>query len=198
MLNSLNTTPQTLPVIGIGTPDIKKMGVSVRRAATGADAIAIAEISHRGFLAAHQQAFTERDMRYYLSETFNPQQIIAEMGNPHIRFLVAEVRNKIVGTVRLSKKPPPHPIRLPAPMELSRLYLYPQWTGQGVGSALMLQALGTVPAAGFKSCWLSVWERNGRAIEFYHRWDFRPIGTEILHVGQSAPVGLVMSRLLSP
>ncbi len=194
MLNDFTVRPQTESVVTTITN--KRTAVAIRYAVTEADVQAINELCRRGFSKAHNQALAQTDMTHYLMNTFNTQQVIAEMIQGHMRFLVAEVDDQIVGTVRLGRVNPPHPILLPTPLELSRLYLRPQWVGRGIGAALMQHTLDTAMTVGFETCWLTVWEGNDRAIKFYRQWGFQPIGTETLRVGRSAPHGMVMYRLI--
>ncbi len=170
-----------------------KTAVSVRLAVR-ADANAIVHISRRGFADAHQQAFADSDLTRYLSNSFNWHQVTEEISAAHMLFFVAEMAGKVIGTLRVSHTSPPSPIRLPMSLELSRLYLDPQWIGWGVGAALMRYALRTALISDRKSCWLTVWEENRRAINFYQRWGFQQVGTETLPVGESCPTGLVMAR----
>ena len=176
---------------------VARMGTAVSvHWATQVDAATIANISRRGFAAAHQNAFIGADLARYLAQTFQPTQIAAEISNVKNLFLLGEVAGTVVGTARLSRTPPPAPLHLAAPVELSRFYLLPEWVGQGIGAALMLHALGTAVSTGHQNCWLGVWEGNHRAINFYRRWGFQPVGTHTLPVGQSCPIGLVMTRPL--
>lgn len=194
VMNRMDTfvtkTPRGVKVITTA-PD--KTAVSVRLAVR-ADADRIAHISRIGFAVAHQQAFTDADLTHYLSASFNRHQIIAEMGTAQVLFLVAETAGKVIGTLRVSHTSPPFPVQLPMSLELSRLYLDSHWAGRGVGSALMGYALRTALISERKSCWLAVWEENGRAINFYQRWGFQQIGTDIFPVGESGPTGLIMAR----
>ncbi len=178
------------------SPTTKKSAdISVRRA-DERDIVAIANISYCGFAIAHHNAFTKIDLTHYLADTFNPSQVAQDFKDTRNVFLVAEVDGMVIGTVRLSKGPPPPPLNLAAPVEITRLYLQPEWIGRGVGAALMQQALATVVDIGYQTCWLAVWEKNNRAHIFYQHWGFSVAGTASLPVGQSCPVGLVMTRLL--
>ena len=168
--------------------------VSIRRAVKK-DAAIMADIGRYGFAATHRLAFLKADLALYLAQTFGRQQILAEMAQPDTQFLVAEVAGEVVGTLRLTQHAPAS-VRLTEAVELSRLYLHPDAVGCGVGSALMLRALGTAVASGAKNCWLGVWQGNGRAINFYQKWGFETVGIDVILVGQSCPVGLIMSRSL--
>lgn len=193
MIDTQMTKPQGLPANRTKTQ--KRTAVAVRRAKRS-EAAAIAAICRLSFAAAHHEAFHEPDLASYLADAFNPRQIRTEMAVRQNIFLIAETAGEIVGVLRLKQGSPPPPIQLVAPIEVSRLYLHPEHFGQGIGSTLMLQALGTAVAIGAKSCWLGVWQRNRGAIKFYTRWGFQPIGTDRLTVGQSSPLGLIMTRSL--
>ena len=193
MISTLLPKAQVSPARRITA--VRPTAVSVRRAKE-ADARAIANIYRPAFSAAHQEAFFASDLARYLADSFSLRQVMAEMRDVRTLFLVAEQKDKVVGAVRLKQAPPPGSVQLSAPVELSRLYLHPQHIGRGIGSTLMLHTLSTAVASGRQSCWLIVWERNNRAINFYRRWGFQPAGKAVLQVGQSGPSGLVMTRSL--
>ena len=51
-------------------------------------------------------------------------------------------------------------------------------------------------AAGHRTIWLGVWERNPRAQAFYRKWDFRVVGDHIFVLGSDPQTDLLMERPL--
>jgi ribosomal protein S18 acetylase RimI-like enzyme len=51
-------------------------------------------------------------------------------------------------------------------------------------------------AAGGKTLWLGVWERNPRAIRFYEKQGFRDVGSYLFVLGTDPQTDRVMTRAL--
>ena len=60
----------------------------------------------------------------------------------------------------------------------------PIWHGRGVAQRLMQHVREAARALGARDVWLSVWERNPRAIAFYAKCGFRDVGSKDFFVGQ--------------
>ncbi len=44
--------------------------------------------------------------------------------------------------------------------------------------------------------WLGVWQKNARAIAFYHKWEFEIVGTQTFQLGNDPQSDFVMRRSL--
>ena len=175
MLNEFLTKPQARPAFRIKS--LRPTAVSIQRA-TQADVGLLSTICWRGFEAAHRGAFFKSDMVRYLASAFNRRQLTAELNDESMFYLTAKVAGEVVGTMRLHAAAAPVSVGLVDSVEMSRFYLRPEQTGQGIGSKLMLHALSTAVASGYKSAWLIVWHKNVRAIRFYKRWGFEVVGKD--------------------
>ncbi|MCA9944452.1 MAG: GNAT family N-acetyltransferase [Anaerolineales bacterium] len=172
---------------------VQQTAVSIRHA-TLADAHTIIEMGIRLIPAAHTGALPAADMDIYLQKSFSLAQVQAELCQPVPRFFLAEVGQRIAGMVKLHPTAAPLPGLGQRPLELSRLYLNPDWIGKGVGSALMQHALRQ--AAQHDICWLMVWTGNQRALAFYRRWQFTIAGTVTYAVGQSSlPAHIMIHKI---
>jgi GNAT superfamily N-acetyltransferase len=69
----------------------------------------------------------------------------------------------------------PQPHRRNA-IEIQRIYLRQDQTGQGQGKYLMNYCLEWARGTGYGAVWLGVWERNKRALEFYRKMGFEQFG----------------------
>ena len=79
-------------------------------------------------------------------------------------------------------------------IELKRLYVIPEYWGQGVGARLMEALLDWASAHDYPKLWLRVWQKNAQAIAFYQQWGFRPVGQEPYHVGDCSEIVQLMVR----
>jgi ribosomal protein S18 acetylase RimI-like enzyme len=81
-------------------------------------------------------------------------------------------------------------------MEVVRFYVDRPWHGRGVAHQLMAAAADAAQAAGARTLWLGVWERNPRAIAFYRKCGFEDVGTQIFVLGADHQQDLVLARSL--
>jgi len=81
-----------------------------------------------------------------------------------------------------------------APLEIVRFYVDRPWHGRGVAQQLMEAAVNTARAAGARTLWLGVWERNPRAIAFYRKCGFQDVGTQTFVLGADHQRDLVLTR----
>jgi ribosomal protein S18 acetylase RimI-like enzyme len=82
-------------------------------------------------------------------------------------------------------------------MEIVRFYVDRPWHGRGVAQTLMAAAASMARAAGARTLWLGVWERNERAIAFYRKSGFADVGTKIFVLGTDHQRDLVLARPLT-
>jgi ribosomal protein S18 acetylase RimI-like enzyme len=80
-------------------------------------------------------------------------------------------------------------------IELKRIYTLSRLHGSGVGGALM-QAV-TDAANGYQRLLLGVYRHNERAIAFYRKQGFEPVGTRQFKVGGTLYDDLVFAKPLS-
>ncbi len=166
------------------------------RHATPGDASLIADIGARTFRDAFGPDNDPADLALYLAAAFAPETVDAELADPASTFLVAETAETAepVGYARVVADRP-HPA-LPGVRAagLARIYVEQAALGTGVGDALMAACLDEAARTGHGAVWLSVWERNPRAIRFYERWGFRAVGETTFTVGTDVQRDVVMAR----
>jgi diamine N-acetyltransferase len=167
------------------------------RRATPADVALIAGIGARTFEAAFGPDNRPQDMRQYIAANFSLQQIEHELADPRSIFLLAYEDEQLLGYAKLSDGKKPDFVDSPDPIELQRIYVDTHLVATGYGSALMQACLEAARAAGYRSIWLGVWERNARAIRFYEKWGFTTLGSQEFILGKDAQNDLVMGRMLS-
>ena len=81
-------------------------------------------------------------------------------------------------------------------VEVSKLYLLPDFHGQGVSAALMDAALATATEWGARCVWLGVNEKNQRAHRFYSKSGFKVNGAKTFRIGAFVEDDHVMIREL--
>lgn len=83
-------------------------------------------------------------------------------------------------------------------VELSKLYLLPDFHGNGVSAALMDAALAVAAEWGARCMWLGTNEKNERAVRFYTKCGFRINGAKRFRMGSFVEDDHVMIRELAP
>jgi diamine N-acetyltransferase len=157
------------------------------------DAAALAAFGARTFEETFGDANSREDMAAYLAEAYSEQQQRAEVTHPDIATLIAADAGAIAGfaQVRRGGETPPC-VETAAPVELWRFYVDRRWHGTGLARELMRAARRAAREFGGASMWLSVWERNPRAIAFYTKCGFADVGTKAFQVGSDRQTDRVL------
>lgn len=169
--------------------------LTIRRA-DPEDAGLLAELGARTFNETFAADNNPEDVATYLAASFNPAQQTAELNDPASTFFIAEVGGLAAGYAQLHAGEPAKGVEGPQPVELVRLYVSREWLGRGVGEALMRACVDGARRAGHETIWLGVWERNGRAQAFYHKWNFRAVGEHVFQLGSDPQRDILMEREL--
>jgi diamine N-acetyltransferase len=162
------------------------------RPARSADAAMLAELGARTFQDAFGAYNRPEDMTLYLGRVYGVPQQTAELADPQILTLVAEVEGQPAGFAQLRSGRPPDCVPGPAPMEIWRFYVDRPWHGKRVAQALMSAVRQQALARGGRTLWLAVWERNERAKGFYRRCGLLDVGSQSFILGKDHQTDLVM------
>jgi ribosomal protein S18 acetylase RimI-like enzyme len=177
-------------------------GLIIRRAEPR-DAAALAAFGARTFAETFGADNSPEDLSAYLAGAYGEQQQLAEFADSGIVTLVVErcdegdARPGLVAFSQLRRGPAPPCVTLPSPVELWRFYVDRAWHGRGVADVLMQAALEAGRELGGASVWLSVWERNPRAIAFYTKSGFSDVGWKVFMVGRDPQTDRVMARAIA-
>ena len=166
------------------------------RPATLSDAAALAEIAARTFCETFVPQTRPEDVARFLAERYGVAQQSAEIADPAMTTLLAEVEGTLAGFVQLKLGPPPECVTGPKPVEIYRLYLDKEWHGRGLAQALMETACSEARRLGAETLWLGVWEHNSRAIAFYVKCGFVDVGWHLFPVGDDPQIDRILERPL--
>lgn len=167
--------------------------ISIRRGLPE-DNFLLARIGAETFIHAFGPDNTPEDMQLYIQSAFSPETQAAELADPSSLFLIAELGREPVGYARLLESDPPPGVTGSRPIEIVRIYARPEWIGHGVGAALMRACLREAALKECDTIWLGVWERNQRAISFYKKWGFVPVGSHAFLLGTDLQTDILMAR----
>lgn len=175
---------------------IQMQNLLIRRALV-VDAPVIAELGARTFYESFAAENNPEDISTYLDASFGPEKQAAELAEPGVIFLIAEVDGLPVGYAQLRSGESPECVSGSGPIELARIYVSQARLGLGVGEALMRACIDEARRAGHQTMWLGVWERNMRAQGFYRKWNFSIVGEHIFQLGSDPQRDLLMERALN-
>jgi ribosomal protein S18 acetylase RimI-like enzyme len=163
-----------------------------------ADAAPLARLGARAFADAFGAENSPEDMAAYLGRSYGEAQQAAELSDPGMATLLAELHGELAGFAQLRSGPAPVCVTGLAPIELWRFYVDRPWHGRGVAQALMAAVAREAARRGGRTLWLAVWERNDRALAFYRKCGFLDVGSQPFILGSDRQTDRVMLRSLEP
>lgn len=167
------------------------------RAARVEEAAALSAFMTRMFTEAFGADNNPDDLAMYLRRSYSAARQRKELGDPDIRTIIAEGPAGLAGYAMLRRgSVPPPVVTQPDPVELWRFYVDTPWKGGGLAQRLMTAVRHETALLGGGSLWLSVWERNPRAIAFYRKEGFVDVGSQVFVVGTDPQNDRVMVAAL--
>lgn len=147
------------------------------------DAPNLAVFAARAFAEAFGTDNRPEDLRAHLATSFGVRQQTKELATPTTITLLAQNTDSLAGYAQVRCKLPPPCVSHNRPIQLYRFYV--DRSAQGRGLAQLLMAAVHQAACEFhgRHLWLSVWERNPRAIAFYKKAGFEDVGATDFFVG---------------
>lgn len=170
----------------------------VLRPAVPADAESLSELARITFYEAYEAMAQPSDLAAYTAERYNAAQLLQELTDPRISIWLALCEAEAVGFLQLADAKAPPEVTGSRPLKLDRLYLRRSVWGQGLGRLFMDLTLRVAAERGYDSIWLSVWDKNPRALLFYQNWGFIDIGWEIFPTGEDRSIDRLMQRFIAP
>jgi GNAT superfamily N-acetyltransferase len=170
------------------------------RRATPADAAPLAELAARIFTETFAENTRPEDLAAFLAKAYGARQQSEEISDPDVVTLVAEAPEGLAAyaQVRRGGKTPGCVAAeaAEAPVELWRFYVRRDWHGGGLAHRLMAAVMDAARELGGRHLWLSVWERNPRAIAFYEKHGFHDAGTEDFWVGSDCQTDRILVAMV--
>jgi diamine N-acetyltransferase len=162
------------------------------RRARHADASALAEFAARIFVETFGADNHPSDLAEHLARSYGVIQQGRELADPAYITIVAEDLDDLAAFAQIRRSAAPACVKSHAPVELYRFYVDTRWHGRGLARRLMTGVHEAARELGGASIWLSVWERNPRAIAFYSKCGFSDVGATDFFVGADRQTDRVM------
>jgi ribosomal protein S18 acetylase RimI-like enzyme len=166
--------------------------LTIRRGVV-ADATALARFAARTFAEAFGDQTAPDDMSAHLANTYTPALQAAELADPDVITLLALRDDSIVAYAQVRRNgDAPACVDTNDTVEVQRFYADGSVRGSGLARQLMERALDAAVELGGRHAWLGVWQNNERAVAFYRKAGFVPIGTTVYVVGSDHQTDHVM------
>lgn len=165
---------------------------TIRRAET-ADAPALAALAARIFTETFAADTAPDDLAAFLAKAYGVRQQSEEIANPDVITFVVEAPQGLVAYAQVRRGgKTPKCVDVMGPVELWRFYVQKDLHGGGIAHRLMAEVMDAARELGGQNIWLSVWERNPRAISFYGKHGFRDLGAEDFWVGSDCQTDRIL------
>ncbi|NUO74259.1 MAG: GNAT family N-acetyltransferase [Frateuria sp.] len=171
-------------------------GIRIREA-NPTDAGQLAQLAEVTFRETFGAANTAQDMELHCRSHYGEAIQADEIVDPSRVTLLAKQDGRLVGFAQVRWRAAPGCVVARAPGEIQRLYVASDWHGKGVAQALMHACIEEMRARGSDVAWLGVWEHNPRAIAFYRKFGFAPVGEHVFPLGGDPQRDIVMARRLA-
>jgi diamine N-acetyltransferase len=156
--------------------DVEHPGLVTIRPGTPDDASVLAAFGAVTFRSTYAETVPTAALEAFIDTVFGDDLQAEELRDPACAVAVAERAGRLLGYLLLRDATPPPSVAGDRPLAISRLYVAPDAQGEGVGTALLVHAVSGAQARGHDLLWLTVWDRNPRAIAVYERWGFVDVG----------------------
>jgi ribosomal protein S18 acetylase RimI-like enzyme len=156
------------------------------------DAPCLAAFAARTFADTFGPENTAEDMAAHFASSYSEAHQGREIASPEIVTLLLEEDSALAAYAQVRRNDAPIEPPLESAVELWRFYVDRRWHGRGLAAPLMDAAKKAAGALGARQLWLSVWERNPRAVAFYTKSGFRIVGSKDFWVGSDRQTDHVM------
>ena len=155
------------------------------------------DLEQRTFREAYSADSRAEDIEAYIASSYSVKKLSKELSDPGIHFFMGTLGSEHIGFVML-RRDAARPDCVPdeGAVQLSRLYVLKRFYGQGLGKALLSTAIAHALQNGHQTMWLSVWEKNTRALEFYRKQGFQRLGTQTFQVGSDPQKDVILGKVL--
>ncbi|MDP4552760.1 GNAT family N-acetyltransferase [Alkalihalobacillus macyae] len=125
----------------------------------------VQEVAKKSWNATYERIIPLEIQARFLNTAYNDEMMIKRLNGSYL--YVAEKDQQIVGFANFSK------VKEEGEVELGAIYLYPEYQGKGIGTALLHEGIKNLK--GVKSIYINVEKENSIGTNFYHAKGFKVI-----------------------
>lgn len=152
------------------------------------------DLSIETFSETFGQQNPPEDLKLYLEKAFNPQQLTKEVMDANTNFYFIFQEALLAGYIKLKNASLPEHSFLDEALEVERIYVRKGYQHLGLGKHLLDFASEEAQRTHKEYLWLSVWEHNPTAYEFYKSQGYVECGSRHFHLGTLAQTDLIMKK----
>ena len=167
------------------------------REAKEADILELQKIGKQTFFETFVLDDSTSDMKQYLKEKFSINQLRKELMNSESKFFFSEIKNKIIGYLKINTGKAQTENRFNEALEIERIYVLSNYQGEKVGKLLFNKAIEVAKKERIKNIWLGVWVGNQKAIRFYQKNGLVEFDRHKFQFGQDEPINIMMKLYLT-
>lgn len=172
------------------------MTVSIKFADVN-DAKLLSELGKVCFSEAFGKDNSEEDLKNYLEESFKEEEIKSELHHKEITYLIVfDETNEAIGYAKLNREENPEELNGITSIQLQRIYVRQKMKGKKAGALMLQKCMEIAKNENRKFIWLTVWEENKEAIEFYYKWGFEICGHRYFKIGKKIDDDYMMKKEL--
>lgn len=171
------------------------MNIIMTRCTLG-DSRKLQEIVYETFKETFEDQNSPENMKAYLEEAFNINQVENELSNPSSHFFLVSFNDKIAGYLKVNTGDAQTEEMDDDALEIQRIYIINKFQKLGLGKYLFNKAMDIAMKQNKKKIWLGVWEKNKNAISFYKRLGFTQTGAHSFYMGDEEQTDLIMVKKL--
>ncbi|MDE9829082.1 GNAT family N-acetyltransferase [Staphylococcus delphini] len=170
------------------------MGYELRKV-TVTEVATLQQISKDTFYAAYRDDYEQALFDSYFAEEMSIEKLTSEIEDPDMHFFFLYHDDAIVGYVKVNVEAAQTVAKGIQYAELQRIYLYPDYQGQGLGQRLFDFVCNFVKnELGKPKLWLGVWEENSPALNFYLKQGLVKTGVHPFKMGGHIDEDWIMEK----
>lgn len=161
------------------------------------DASIIALLARVTFDESFGHLFSDRnDLLAYFERTFHVDKLTSSLQKETNLFWIALWDNLPVGYAKLKLHSTSEFVNGQKVCQLQKIYILKDFHSKKIGYQLQNQLLDKARQLDFEKIWLSVYDGNQQAINFYEKNDFKKVGEHVFQIGREVFDFWVMVRSL--
>ncbi|BAC13203.1 transcriptional repressor of sporulation, septation and degradation [Oceanobacillus iheyensis HTE831] len=153
-------------------------------------------IGYKTFKETFEDQNSPENMKVYLEQAFNINQIERELSNTSSHFFFVSFNDEVAGYLKVNTGDAQTEEMDDDALEIERIYIINKFQKLGLGKYLFNKAMDIAMAQNKKKIWLGVWEKNENAISFYKRVGFTQTGAHSFYMGDEEQTDLIMVKEL--
>jgi ribosomal protein S18 acetylase RimI-like enzyme len=173
--------------------------ITITRATTD-DAKLLSEMGRQTFSETFNGTCSNDDMAEFLELYYNLPQVIKELSDEEDYYYFAFFNETPAGYLRVKESNSDIPlVKLYRSIELKRIYVLKEFQSLKIGAALLNFAFDFATENAYQAIYLSVWEHNTKALNFYKKWGFINTGHKNdFPIGNTSQTDYWLIKLFKP